>query len=170
MADDFGIDQEAFKKLSAHVQAQQDANRLKQSEITILRRKEQIGLDEREATVKLRAEVERMVTALRELGEDITANIAADQLSRNKIDRLSSEVGDLEQGFYAVLSRDLAEMRRSKDRLGQHIDRRKQLQLHYGNLEKLEEQAASYGPLEIPLKVSNQIEALKARIAEIEEN
>lgn len=169
MADLPNLDQSALDALIAHTKAAEDANRLKQTEINLLRRREQFSLDEREATVKLRAEVERFISELRNLSEDISANIAASQLSRNKIDRLSQEIGDLEQGLYAVLSRDLAEMRRSKDRLGQHIERRQELETHYRNLEKLQQQAAEYGPLDIPLKTSNAIEALKAKIAEIEE-
>lgn len=115
---------------------------------------------------------------LGELVKELIGVIVADRLEREagkSITRefnntLSERVDDLEQGIYAILTRDLAEMRRSKDRLGQHIDRRKQLQIHYQNLEKLEEQAASYGPLETPLKILNAIEALRAKIAEIEEN
>lgn len=166
------IDQAALEKLSAHIKAQEEANRLKISEINILRRREQLSLDEREATVKLRAEVERLVTALRELSEEIAANRMANQLTgqrlAQKIELLNQEVADVEKGLYSALSRDIAEMRKSRDKLGTHIGRREELQTHYHNLEKLQAQAAKFGPLDVPLKIQNQIEELQNKINELE--
>ena len=52
-----------------------------------------------------------------------------------RFDQLSSEIGDIEQGLYAGLSRDLAEMRRARGGIGATIDRRAELQQLYRNLE-----------------------------------
>lgn len=164
-----GIDQDALEILKAQVKADEEANRLKQSEINLLKRREQFSIDEREATVKLRAEVERLVLELRELSEEIAGSISGGQLLGRKIEILQQEMADIERGLYAVLSRDLAEMRRSRGQLGNHIERREEKLTHQRNLEKLQLQAAQYGPLDVPLKIQNAIEAEKQKLKEIEE-
>jgi hypothetical protein len=112
-----------------------------------------------------------------ELGERVKDLLAEFEIGRKEreaqksIDRefhntLSERVDDLEQGIYAILTRDLAEMRRSRGKIGTTIDRRAELQTLYRNLSKLREQAARYGP-DVPLSVQNGIEETERKIEEI---
>jgi hypothetical protein len=162
------IDENALEVLRQQVKADEDSNRLKQAELNVLRRREQLSLDERDATVKLRNEVERLVLELRALSEEISASISSEVLLSKKVEKLADELADVERGLYSVLSRDIAEMRRNKTRIGEHLERKEELKQHYLNLQKLQSQAAQYGELNAPLHILNAIEAEKRIIGEIE--
>jgi len=92
---------------------------------------------------------------------------AQKSITREFHNTLSERVDDLEQGIYAILTRDLAEMRRSRGKLGGRIDRRGELATMSRNLEKLRNQAAQHGPIDTPIGLSNAIEELERRIEEI---
>lgn len=161
------LDDDALNILRSQVRAQEDANRLKTAEINVLRRREQLSLDERDATVKLRAEVERLISELRNLSEEISASTSLGMLLAKRVDKLADELADVEQGLYSVLSRDMAEMRRSKTRLGGHIEGKEELKTHYRNLARLKDQAAQYG-IDVPLHITNAIDAEERAIEELE--
>lgn len=161
------LDDDALNILRSQVKAQEDANRLKTAEINVLRRREQLSLDERDATVKLRAEVERLVSELRELSEEISASTSLGMLLAKRVDKLADELADVEQGLYSVLSRDLTEMARSKVRLGSNIENNEELKTHYRNLARLKYQAARHG-IDVPLHIANAIDAEERAIEELE--
>lgn len=161
------LDNDALDILRSQVKAQEDANRLKTAEINVLRRREQLSLDERDATVKLRAEVERLVSELRELSEEISASTSLGMLLAKRVDKLADELADVEQGLYSVLSRDLTEMARSKARLGNNIENNEELKTHYRNLARLKDQAARHG-IDVPLHIANAIDAEERAIEELE--
>lgn len=161
------LDDDALNILRSQVKAQEDANRLKTAEINVLRRREQLSLDERDATVKLRAEVERLVSELRELSEEISASTSLGMLLAKRVDKLADELADVEQGLYSVLSRDLTEMARSKVRLGSNIENNEELKTHYRNLARLKDQAARHG-IDVPLHIANAIDAEERAIEELE--
>lgn len=163
-------DDEALTRLSQLAQAQQEANRLKASELNILRRKEQVGLDEREATVKLRAEVGAMILALRELSEEIVAGRLALQLISRRIDELTKQQEQIESNMILLLTEHSPERVRQAAEIAEtDLSRRRLIRKYRDNLDKLQEQAAEYGPLDVPLKIQNAIEMIKGKIAEIEE-
>ena len=111
---------------------------------------------------------------LGEIVRELIAVIEADRqereagkgVTREFNNTLSERVDDLEQGIYAILTRDIAEMQRSQGRIGATIDRRGELQTLYRNLQRLKDQAAKHG-MDVPLGISNAIEDTEKKIEEI---
>lgn len=160
------IDAEALEKLSALAQAQADANRLKSSEINILRRAEQWAMEEREATVKLRSEVERLITDLRELSEHLAANNMALQVLTKEIRTLREEVGKVDDNTLLLLTEhNQAAVTEAIDQ----TSKRKLKRQHQKNLDKLLEEAATYGSGNEPLKLKNQIERERQALDDLED-
>lgn len=160
------IDAEALEKLSALAQAQQDANRLKSSEINILRRAEQWAMEEREATVKLRSEVERLITDLRELSEHLAANNMALQMLTKEIRTLREEVGKIDDNTLLLLTEH------SNEAVKEAIDetsKRKRRRQHQKNLDKLLEDAAQYGSADVPLHLHNKIDRERQALEDLED-
>jgi hypothetical protein len=160
------IDQDALDKLSALARAQEDANKLKASELNILRRAEQWAMEEREATVKLRSEVERMITDLRELSEHLAANNMALQVLTKEARALREEVGKIDDNTLLLLTeRNQPAVREAID----ETSRRKRKRQHRKNLDNLLEEAATYGSGNQPLKLRNQIEREQQALDELED-
>jgi hypothetical protein len=110
--------------------------------------------------------VARYAHLAEEVDQSLRERAAQQSIRREFNDELSQRIEDLEQGIYALLTRDLAEMRRSRGRIGGRIDRRGELATLYRNLEKLRNQAAKHG-LDVPLSVQNAIEETERKIEEI---
>lgn len=112
---------------------------------------------------------------LGELVKELIAEIIADRkereaqkaIAREFNNTMSEQFEELQQGIYAILTRDLAEMRRSRGRIGAAIERRGELQTLHRNLEKLQNQAAKHG-MDVPLSIQNAIEDTKQKIDELE--
>lgn len=164
------LDDAALEKLSALAKAQEDANRLKQSELNILRRKEQEALNQIEETVKLRHEVQRLINELDILAEQITGYISGQQLVVQEIRQLKREMENLQSNMVLLLTEhNPIKTRQAIDELDNSLTIKKQLRQLYKNLAKLEQQAGKYGSLDVPLKLQNSIEAEQEKIAELEE-
>jgi hypothetical protein len=160
------IDEAALDKLSALARAQEDANRLKNSELNILRRAEQWAMEEREATVKLRSEVERLITDLRQLSEHLAANNMALQVLTKEVRSLREEVGKIDDNSLLLLTEH------NQPAVSKAIDdtsRRKLKRQHQKNLDNLLEEAATYGSGNAPLKLRNQIEREQQALDELED-
>jgi hypothetical protein len=110
---------------------------------------------------------ERIKELLRVLDDERKEREAQKAIDREFHNTLSERIDDIEQGLYAILTRDLAEMRRARGSVGGRIDRRAELQTLYRSLEKLKIQAAKYG-LDIPLHLQHAIDEKEQSIAEIE--
>jgi hypothetical protein len=109
---------------------------------------------------------ERIIELIAVIEADRLEREAQKSITREFNNTLSERVDDLEQGIFAILTRDLAEMRRARGGIGATIDRRAELQTLYRNLEKLKNTAAKYG-LDVPLSVQNAIEDAERKIEEI---
>ena len=109
---------------------------------------------------------ERIIELIATIEADRLEREAQKSITREFHNSLSERVDDLEQGIYALLTRDLAEMRRSRGSIGGRIDRRAELTTLYRNLEKLRNQAAKHG-LDVPVGLSNAIEDTERKIEEI---
>lgn len=167
---DLPIDGDALDKLISYTKAQEEANRLKQTELNYLKRREQLSLDEREATVKLRAEVSRMITELQELSEEIAASIAVQQLAVKRIGQIEDRLLEIEQSQILLLTEhNPVKVRESAGNLEAIVTKRKQLQRKIASLNKLKEQEALHGPGESPIILLNKIESLENQIAELQE-
>lgn len=148
-------------------QAQLDANRLQQDANTIERRRESIALQVIEAAQHLSQEVRLLMHEIRQWRESLAKQAAwqdrvfedianrIERLERNQVLMLTEHSPQKQQDAAAELEAELPI--------------RRELQRRSRNLSKLEEQAANYGSLDVPLKLQNSIEAEKERIAELEE-
>lgn len=164
------IDEAALEKLSALATAQLDANRLKQSELNILRRKEQEALNQTEETTKLRHEVQRLINELDKLADEIAASILAQKLQAHELGQVKTEMEQMQSNMVLLLTeRNPVKITQAINELDNIVTLKKQLRQHKRNLGQLQEQAAKFGQLDIPLKTTNQIEAELEKIVEIEE-
>lgn len=164
------IDEAALEKLSALAQAKEDANRLKQSELNILRRREQIALDDIDQTTKLRYEVKRFIIELKKLADEIVASSLGQKLVLLEVRQLKSEMEQLQSNMVLLLTeRNPVKITQAIDELDNILTIKKQLKQRRKNLAQLEEQAAKYGSLDVPLKLQNSIEAEQEKIVELEE-
>lgn len=164
------LDDTALERLSALAKAQEDANRLKQSELNILRRKEQEALNQTEETTKLRHEVQRLINELDTLADEITASILAEKLMAREVGQIKAEMEQLQSNMVLLLTeRNPVRVTQAIDELDNILTLKKQLRQHKKNLGHFQEQAAKYGELDIPLKLQNSIGAELEKIAEIEE-
>lgn len=159
------IDKDVIEVLKQQAEADREANRLKQAEVNALRRREQMSLDEREATVKLRYEVQQLKTGLEQLSEEISATIGSQQLLVAQIKRLQELVEKIDDTMLLLLTEH------SQEALKEAIDEtstRKLKRRYQRNLDKLKEQAAGYGSLEVPLSLQNKIEAEERKLEELD--
>lgn len=164
------IDEAALEKLSALATAQLDANRLKQSELNILRRKEQEALNQTEETTKLRYEVQRLINELDKLADEIAASILAEKLMAREVGQVKAEMEQMQSNMVLLLTeRNPVKITQAINELDNIGTLKKQLRQHKRNLGQLQEQAAKYGALDTPLKLTNSIESELEKIAEIEE-
>ena len=159
------IDEAALDVLSRIAKAKEDENRLRQSETNILRRREQMALNEIEETAKLRHEVQRLILELDKLGEQIGASIAAQQLQAAQIKALREDVGKIDDNMVLLLTEHSPQaVRVAIDETSQ----RKLIRQHRKNLEKLLEEAATFGSGNEPLKLKNQIEREQQALDDLE--
>lgn len=164
------LDDTALERLSALAKAQEDANRLKQSELNILRRREQLALNDVEETTKLRFEVQRLINELDKLADEIAASSLAQKLVAKEVSQLKSEIEQLQSNMVLLLTeRNPVKITQAIDELDGILTLKKQLRQHKRNLAQLQEQAAKYGASDTPLKLINSIESELDKIAEIEE-
>lgn len=164
------FDDAALERLSALAQAQLEANKLKNSEINILRRREQIALDDIDETTKLRHEVQRHIIELDKLANEIAASLLAQKLVIMEIRQLKNEIEQLQSNTILLLTeRNPVKITQAIDELDTILTLKKQLKQHKRNLAQFQEQSAKYGQLDIPVKLINSIEAEQDKIGEIEE-
>lgn len=167
---DEGLSTDALERLSALAKAQEDANRLKQSELNILRRKEQEALNQIEETVKQRHEVQRLINELDTLADEIAGYTSGQQLVANEVRQLKSEIESLQSNMVLLLTeRNPIKVTQAIEDLDNILTLKKQLRQHIKNLAQLQEQAAKYGLLDVPLKIQNSIMAEQEKIDELQE-
>lgn len=159
------IDEAALEKLSALAQAKQEANRLQASELNILRRKEQTALLQIEETAKLRFEVKELILELDKLAEQIGASIAAQQLQAAQLKALREDVGKIDDNMLLLLTEHNPQAVKAAI---DETSNRKLIRQHQKNLDKLLEEAATYGSGNEPLKLKNQIERERQALEELE--
>lgn len=153
----------ALEKLSALAKAHEDANKLKASEINILRRREQIALNEIEETTKLRQEVRDFNHSIKIMTEELVASVALQQLQMKKFQALEDEMEEMRNNMLLLLTEHSPQaVKEAVDEL----TRRKLLKKYQKNLDKLKEQAAEFG-LEIPLRILNAIEKEQQNIDDL---
>jgi hypothetical protein len=148
----------AFQLLSEHIEAQKEANRLKQAEVNSLRRREQLSLDERDETVKLRMEVRNLINELEKLSEEVSATTSISQLLAQQVKELKELIAKIDDTLLLLLtehSQSLVNVAATE------ASNRKAERQNIKNLEILRERAAKYGPLDIPLSLQNQINELE---------
>lgn len=148
-------------------QAQLDANRLQQDANTIERRKQAIALQVIEAAQHLGQEVRLLLHELR-----LTREAQQKQaIWQDKVfEDIANRIERLERNQVLMLTENNPQKRAAaSDELEHELALRKELKRRYRNLNKLQEQAAEYGSLDVPLKLANSIEAERERIAELEE-
>lgn len=159
------IDKDVLEVLKQQAEIEKEANRLKQAEVNALRRREQMSLDEREATVKLRYEVQQLKTGLEQLSEEISATIGSQQLLVAQVKRLQELVEKIDDTMLLLLTEHSQEAIREAI---EETSKRKLRRKYQRNLDKLKEQAAEYGSLEVPLSLQNRIEAEERKLEELD--
>lgn len=159
------IDKDVLEVLKQQAEIEKEANRLKQAEVNALRRREQMSLEEREATVKLRYEVQQLKTGLEQLSEEISATIGSQQLLVAQVKRLQELVEKIDDTMLLLLTEHSQEAIREAI---EETSKRKLRRKYQRNLDKLKEQAAEYGSLEVPLSLQNKIEAEEKKIEELD--
>lgn len=159
------IDKDVLEVLKQQAEVEKEANRLKQAEVNALRRREQMSLDEREATVKLRYEVQQLKTGLEQLSEEISATIGSQQLLVAQVKRLQELVEKIDDTMLLLLTEHSQEAIREAI---EETSKRKLRRKYQRNLDKLKEQAAEYGSLEVPLSLQNKIEAEERKLEELD--
>lgn len=171
------IDGDALDKLINYTKAQEEANRLKQTELNYLKRREQLSLDERESTAKLRLEVSRMITELQELSEEIAASIAVQQLTVKRLGQIETRIAQIEDRLLNIEQSQIllltehnpVKVRETAKDLEAIVTQRKQLQRKIASLNKLKEQEALHAPGEAPITLLNKIDLLENQISELQE-
>lgn len=159
------IDKDVLEVLKQQAEIEKEANRLKQAEVNALRRREQMSLEEREATVKLRYEVQQLKTGLEQLSEEISATIGSQQLLVAQVKRLQELVEKIDDTMLLLLTEHSQEAIREAI---EETSKRKLRRKYQRNLDKLKEQAAEYGSLEVPLSLQNKIEAEERKLEELD--
>lgn len=159
------IDKDVLEVLKQQAEIEKEANRLKQAEVNALRRREQMSLEEREATVKLRYEVQQLKTGLEQLSEEISATIGSQQLLVAQVKRLQELVEKIDDTMLLLLTEHSQEAIREAI---EETSKRKLRRKYQRNLDKLKEQAAEYGSLEVPLSLQNRIEAEERKLEELD--
>lgn len=157
-------------------------NRLKEQELSLKQEElnqHQIELDQRQQVLDQetrRLETERQANIKRDRvnadlmqryinAMDLLVTIDGNfgetvQINQEDIRDLRREVQDLTQTVLALLARSIADMNESKTALQIWDNRatwRDQLRQHEENLQYLEQQAAGYGSLDVPVKKMNEI-------------
>ena len=167
MADDTlpQFDDAAIEALSRIARAKEDENKLRQSENNILRRREQIALDDIDQTTKLRHEVQRLILELDKLAEQIGASISAQQLQAAQIKGLREDVGKIDDNMVLLLTEHSPQAVKVAI---EETGKRKLIRQHRKNLDKLLEQAAEYGSSDMPLHIQNKIDREQQALDDLE--
>lgn len=156
--------------------ATEESTRLRQKEIerenrrsgllvTTVERYAQLGELVKEFLAVVQAERKELLAIIETERKEESARRGVQREFNNT---LSERVDNLEQGIYAILTRDIAEMQRSQSKIGATIDRRGELQTLYRNLQRLQDQAARHG-MDVPLNIQNAIDDTERKIEEIKE-
>lgn len=156
------MDNEALLSLA---RAQVDANRLKQDELNLERRRQAIPLQVIEAAASLSQEIRFFLPEVKKDRETFYKNIiwldkVYEDLS-NRLERLEHLVGLL------LVEGNSDRKREAGQELEQEASIRRQISKRRRNLNKLKEQAAEHGS-DVPLGLQNQIEAEEAEITRLE--
>lgn len=160
--------------LKALVQAQLDANRIAQSELNIKRRMEAAQLESISSTEALKQDVRQLLHELRrsirsankQLRRIHQQNALQDDALRDFFENLSYRVERIDQGLSLLLISRL-ESQQARDQaqgivleISEEHKRRLRL-MHLKNLQYLQQQAAAYGVVNVPLDLVNKINAEK---------
>ncbi|GIK42430.1 MAG: hypothetical protein BroJett011_62630 [Chloroflexota bacterium] len=161
--------------LSQLIQAQLDANRLKQSELNIKRRQEAAALETISSTEALKQDVRQLIVETRQLLDYLRQSALKDDALQDWFEQLAHRVERLESGMMLVLMGKLesSQVRAAATRIVDETGRehRQRLKSQYlRNLAVLEEQAAQYGAGNVPLDLQNQIDAEHERILELNDD
>lgn len=153
-------------QLKELIQAQLDANRIAQSELNVKRRQESATLESISSTEALKQDVRQLIVENRKILEYLHQHALQDDALQDLFEHLAHRIERLESGMMLVLmdKLDSPSVRHEADRIvgAISVEHRQRLRaLHIKNLELLEEQAAKYGSLGVPLELANKIEAEK---------
>jgi hypothetical protein len=161
--------------LAALVQAQLDANRLKQSELNLRRRQEAVQLETISSTEALKQDVRQLILETRQLLDYLRQSALRDDALHDWFDNLSYRIERLESGLMLVLMNklDSPQVKNEARRIVGDIERehRQRLRSQYlKNLTTLEERAARHGAGNVPLDLQNQIDEERQRIEDLDDD
>lgn len=146
--------------------AQVDANRLKQDELNLERRRQAIPLQIIEAAATLSQDFRQLMTEVRQDRKTYKGQF-------EWIDKIYEDLADRMDRLEHLIGLILIEGSKQEKKDAQQVldnenSIRRQLKKRYRNLNKLDEQAAGYG-MDIPIQLLNAIEEEKAAIVDLEE-
>jgi hypothetical protein len=161
--------------LAQLIQAQLDANRLKQSELNLRRRQEAMALETISSAEALKQDVRQLIIETRQLLDYLRQSALKDDALQDWFEHLASRIERLESGMMLVLMNklDSPSVRAEAGRTVADIDREHRQRLksqHLKNLATLKEQAAQFGAGKAPLDLQNQIDAEQERLEELNDD
>lgn len=160
------IDHDAVEVLRQQIRTEEESNRLKQRELLILQRREELIWNAIEETTKLRAEVQVLIDYFK-------MSALTDDALQDTFTGLSERLERLER--IAVLQLGMRgnqdEVQQTREELRGELEQRhlkKLLERHYRTLRKLEEREAEFGG-NAPIEICNQLEDIREKITRLEE-
>lgn len=165
----FDLEDPEFKAVADLVAAQQEANRLKQSELSILRRREQIILNSIDETTKLRQEI-------RQLNDYYRKHALKEDALQDWFEVLSDRVSRLERGIMLTLMDrlDSPHVRAEGEVMVSELNavlntesKKRQLMQEHTNLREYQEREAEYAG-EAPVSLLNKIKRTKEKIDKLD--
>ena len=117
----------------------------------------------------LAQDVRQLIYEVRQLLDYFRAYALKEDAIRDMFESIAERLERLERNEILLLTENNPEKRtRAAEELEQELASKRELKRRYRNLNKLQEQAAGYGELDVPLKVRNAMEAEQEKIAELE--
>ena len=150
-------------------EAQLDANRIEQSRLNIERRKEQMSLEAIASTEHLKQEVRLLLFEARKMLDYLQKHALKDDAIQDIFEAMADRIERLERNQVLMLTENNPQKRQAaSDTLEEELTIRNELKRRRRNLAKLEQRAAGYGALQVPLELQNQIEAEQEKISGLE--
>jgi hypothetical protein len=160
---------EVIQQLLKMARAQEDANRIEQSKLNVERRKETATLEILSSSQHLSQDVRQLIFEVRQLLDYFRAYALKEDAIRDMFESIAERMERMERNDILLLTENNPQKRvEAAEELEQELTIKRQLKRRQRNLNKLLEQAAEYGELDVPLKVRNAIEAEQEKIADLE--
>jgi hypothetical protein len=158
--DEQPLDPKTLETLTAIARAQEDANRLKQSELNLKRRQETAILEQIASTQHLQQDIRELIRENRQLLDYFRNHALKDDAAQDIYENISERMERLERNLLLIFTQN--NPKRSQEAQAEleiELAIKTELRKRQRNLNKLQNRAAEYGAIDVPLELQNRIEA-----------